>query len=101
VVEKARRVYLIGEAAEEFARPLAGAVPLERAGTLERAVAAAAQRAVAGETVLLSPACSSFDQFENFAQRGRIFQRLVRALEPANAPPTTRRGGDLGAQAGL
>ncbi len=106
VAEKARRVYLVGEAAETFARALATeelttVAPLERAGTLERAVAAAAERAVAGETVLLSPACSSFDQFHNFAERGRIFQDLVRALGPTNGAAGAREGGELGAQAGI
>ena len=75
--------------------------PLERAGTLERAVASAAERAVAGETVLLSPACSSFDQFQNFAERGRVFQDLVRALGPTSGPPGAREGGELGTQAGV
>ncbi len=99
---KARRAYLIGESATRFARALDGAVPLEPAGILERAVAAAAERAQEGETVLLSPACSSFDQFRNFAHRGRVFQRAVRARAAADeAQDTLRRGGDLGAQAGL
>ncbi len=88
---KARRAYLIGEAAEELARVLAPDVPIEAVGTLERAVARAAADARPGEVVLLSPACASFDQFDNFAERGRAFQRLVSELE----------GGRLGAQAGL
>ena len=88
---KARRAYLIGEAAEDLARALAADVPLETTDTLERAVARAAADARAGEVVLLSPACASFDQFSNFAQRGRTFQRLVKALD----------GGDLGSQAGI
>ncbi len=103
VATKARRAYLIGESATRFARALAGAVPVERAATLERAVVAAAERAGSGDTVLLSPACASFDQFRSFAHRGHAFQRLVRALEPADEPrlENPRRGGDLGAQAGL
>lgn len=83
VGRKARKVYLIGEAAAEIARALeqrAPGLPLARAGTLERAVAAAAQDAGPGEVVLLSPACASFDQFRDFNHRGDEFQRLVREL---------------------
>jgi len=86
VAAKARRVYLIGEAAADLARGLAGTVPLERAGTLERAVAAAFERAEPGDIVLLSPACASFDQFRDYAHRGEEFRRLVAAtLDPARA----------------
>ncbi|MGQ0644860.1 MAG: UDP-N-acetylmuramoyl-L-alanine--D-glutamate ligase [Elusimicrobiota bacterium] len=77
---KARSVLLIGEAAEKIARELAGAAPLISCGTLARAVQAAAERARPGEAVLLSPACASFDQFENFEHRGRTFKELVDAL---------------------
>ncbi|HUF78718.1 MAG TPA: UDP-N-acetylmuramoyl-L-alanine--D-glutamate ligase [Thermoanaerobaculia bacterium] len=83
VARKARHVYLIGEAAGEIEDALqeaaGAAVPLTRAGTLERAVADAAARARPGEVVLLSPACASFDQFRDFNHRGEVFQRLVRA----------------------
>jgi UDP-N-acetylmuramoylalanine--D-glutamate ligase len=78
VRQKARRVYLIGEAAADFARALGG-VPQEAAGTLDRAVAAAAAAARPGDAVVLSPACASFDQFRNFGHRGEVFQDLVRA----------------------
>jgi UDP-N-acetylmuramoylalanine--D-glutamate ligase len=78
---KAKTVYLIGEAAPQLERALADLVPLEVAGTLERAVLLAAERSRTGETVLLSPACASFDQFANFVDRGLTFQRLVRDLE--------------------
>ncbi len=81
VAQKARQVYLIGEAAPLFARALGDEVPVESVGTLANAVALAAKDAKSGEVVLLSPACASFDQFDNFAQRGRVFQRLVRALD--------------------
>jgi UDP-N-acetylmuramoylalanine--D-glutamate ligase len=47
---------------------------------MDQAVADAAKAAVAGETVLLAPACSSFDQFENYEQRGRVFRELVQGL---------------------
>lgn len=80
VARKARRVYLVGEAADEIEAALSGAegpVPLSRSGTLERAVAEAAERARPGEAVLLSPACASFDQFRDFNERGEVFRRLV------------------------
>jgi UDP-N-acetylmuramoylalanine--D-glutamate ligase len=81
--ERARAVLLIGAAAEKIAAQLGGAVPLERAGTLERAVALAFARAREGDTVLFAPACASFDQFENFEHRGRAFKQLVGALREA------------------
>ncbi len=77
---KAVHVYLIGEAAGELENALAGAAPVVRAGTLDRAVAEAALRVRSGEAVLLSPACASFDQFRDFNQRGDEFQRLVHAI---------------------
>lgn len=77
---KARRAYLIGEAAEEFAPALGDAVPFERSGTLERAVRSAAAQARPGEAVVLSPACASFDQFRSFVHRGETFQALVAAI---------------------
>jgi UDP-N-acetylmuramoylalanine--D-glutamate ligase len=55
-------------------------VPYRHCGTLEVAVAEAARAASPGEVVLLSPACASFDQFENFEQRGDAFRELVRRL---------------------
>ena len=78
--ERAELVLLIGAAAEKIAAQLGGAVPLERAGTLQRAVARAYEHAREGDTVLLAPACASFDQFENYEHRGRTFKELVRAL---------------------
>jgi UDP-N-acetylmuramoylalanine--D-glutamate ligase len=72
-----RKVYLIGEAAGAFAGTL-GAVPHVVAGTLEVAVAAALAEAEEGETVLLAPACASFDQFASFEARGEAFEALVR-----------------------
>jgi len=79
VERKARRVYLIGEAADELAAALAGAVEISRSGELGAAVDEAARRARAGESVLLSPACASFDQFRDFGDRGRRFQGFVRS----------------------
>ncbi len=87
-----RKAYLIGEAADEFAKTLGGDVAHEIDGTLDKALAAAARdagRSPAGEpVVLLSPACASFDQYRNFEVRGDAFRALVRAL-PGEM---TRRG---------
>jgi UDP-N-acetylmuramoylalanine--D-glutamate ligase len=74
-----RAVYLIGEASDEIAAVASDlAVPV---GDLASAVARAAAEAEPGDVVLLSPACASFDQFENFAARGEEFKRLVQNLE--------------------
>jgi UDP-N-acetylmuramoylalanine--D-glutamate ligase len=81
--ERAKVVLLIGAAAGKIAAQLDSAVPFVHAGTLERAVELAHERARHGDTVLLAPACASFDQFENYEHRGRTFKQLVRALEEA------------------
>jgi UDP-N-acetylmuramoylalanine--D-glutamate ligase len=79
-----RKAYLIGEAAQDFAAVLEGAVPYEHCGTLDVAVAVAARDAQASEAaepvVLLSPACASFDQFANFEKRGDAFRGYVAGL---------------------
>ena len=74
------RAYLIGEAGPEIGRALeAQGVPSEGCGTIEAAVAAAAARATEGQTVLLSPACASFDQFASYGERGEAFRAAARA----------------------
>ena len=80
-----RMALLIGAAADKIESEIAGSVPIERAGTLARAVELAAKRALPGDTVLLAPACASFDQFENYEQRGRVFKQLVRELSEKHA----------------
>jgi UDP-N-acetylmuramoylalanine--D-glutamate ligase len=75
--QRAKLALLIGAAADKIAEELDGAVPMERAGTIERAVTLALEAAKPGDTVLLAPACASFDQFENFEQRGRVFKEIV------------------------
>ena len=81
---KIDRAYLIGEASDAFAGTLEGEVPYLRCGTLDKAVAAAAEDAARSSApepaVLLSPACASYDQFKNFEVRGNRFRELVRAL---------------------
>jgi len=79
--ERVKTVITIGSAAEKIEHQLAGIVKIERAETLERAVAFAQRNAGAGDTVLLAPACASFDQFENYEHRGRVFKELVAGLE--------------------
>jgi len=59
---------------------MAGIVPIERAGTMEQAVRRASEIARPGDTVLLSPACASFDQYANFEERGKDFSSLVLRL---------------------
>jgi UDP-N-acetylmuramoylalanine--D-glutamate ligase len=75
-----RSAYTIGEAGELFARLLAPHMPVTNCETLENALNQAAKDSQAGDTVLLSPACASFDQFRDFEQRGDRFRDLVGAL---------------------
>ena len=75
-----RKAYTIGEAGELFARLLRPHMKVAECGTLEAAVQSAAAEAEAGDVVLLSPACASFDQFRDFEERGDRFRELVGAL---------------------
>jgi UDP-N-acetylmuramoylalanine--D-glutamate ligase len=82
--DRIAKAYLIGAASDDFAKTLDGKVAFERCGTLDVALAAATQDALASGTaepvVLLSPACASYDQFRSFEHRGDSFRDLVRAL---------------------
>ena len=78
---RCRAAYLIGEAEERLASDLEGTVYLQRCETMEKAVRAAAAAARPGETVLLSPACASFDAFRDYEDRGDRFRALVTGLE--------------------
>jgi UDP-N-acetylmuramoylalanine--D-glutamate ligase len=81
VAERCVACYLIGEAEGELARALRDTgVELHTCGDLERAVSEAARRARPGQTVLLSPACASFDQYRDYEQRGEHFRSLVESL---------------------
>jgi UDP-N-acetylmuramoylalanine--D-glutamate ligase len=90
--EKAILALLIGAAAEKIEKQIAGSVAIERAGTIERAVEIASHAARPGDVVLLAPACASFDQFQNYEHRGRIFKDLVHQLERQAASTTSGRG---------
>jgi UDP-N-acetylmuramoylalanine--D-glutamate ligase len=93
--QKGRGLVLIGEAADRIASETKGTVPQARAQSMAEAVALAAKMAEPGDAVLLSPACSSFDMFRDYKDRGDVFVREVRALAkdapaagaPDQAPP--------------
>ena len=78
--QRVKRVYTIGAAAEKIESQIKNAVEVVAAGTLESAVKQATASAQPGDIVLLAPACASFDQFENYEHRGRVFKELVRGL---------------------
>ena len=78
---KAKAALLIGAAAAKIKAHLGDAVRLIEAGTLEEAVRAAYREAAPGDTILLAPACASFDQFSGYEHRGRVFKELVRSLQ--------------------
>ncbi|MBI4502632.1 MAG: UDP-N-acetylmuramoyl-L-alanine--D-glutamate ligase [Gemmatimonadetes bacterium] len=80
LAERCRGAVVFGEAAPLLERDLARAITVERVPDLEAAVTLARQRARAGDAVLLSPACSSFDQFRDYEQRGDCFREQVNAL---------------------
>lgn len=77
---RVRLVILIGEDAPVIERAIAGRVPVQRADSMAAAVAQARAAARAGDRVLLSPACASFDMFANYADRGEAFARAARSL---------------------
>jgi UDP-N-acetylmuramoylalanine--D-glutamate ligase len=83
---RVKRVYTIGAAAEKIESQIGGTTDIVRAETLERAVKQAAASARSGDVVLLAPACASFDQFENYEHRGRVFKEVVHRLSIAFYP---------------
>lgn len=78
--ERVKRVYTIGAAAEKIESHIKGAAEIVPAETLDDAVRRAAAVAQAGDVVLLAPACASFDQFDNYEHRGRVFKEVVHTL---------------------
>jgi UDP-N-acetylmuramoylalanine--D-glutamate ligase len=94
--EKAILALLIGAAAGKIEHQIDGSVAIKRAETIEHAVEAASQAAHAGDIVLLAPACASFDQFQNYEHRGRVFKNLVRQLQRSteNSSHTEKRNAE-------
>ncbi|HEU5451641.1 MAG TPA: UDP-N-acetylmuramoyl-L-alanine--D-glutamate ligase [Terriglobales bacterium] len=84
--ERVKRVYTIGAAAEKIESQISGA-EVVRTGTLDAAVKRAAESAKPGDVVLLAPACASFDQFDNYEHRGRVFKQAVQALAGSKPVP--------------
>ena len=78
--KKAKAILLIGEGRGSMAKALEGATEIIQVERLEEAVPLAAERAIRGDVILLSPACSSFDQFRDYKERGDLFQKLVKKL---------------------
>ncbi len=83
--ERVKRVYTIGAAAAKIESQVQG-TEIASVGTLENAVKSASESATPGDVVLLAPACASFDQFDSYEQRGRIFKDLVRQLASRAQP---------------
>lgn len=88
---RVKRVYTIGAAAEKIRSHIRDAAEIVPSGTLDVAVQRASQSAVPGDIVLLAPACSSFDQFENYEHRGRVFRKLVEDLAEKNKAVASER----------
>ncbi len=80
LARRGKRVMAIGEARAQIAAALGGTLPVDECPTLRAAVERAAELAVRGDTVLLAPACSSFDMFRDYAERGQAFKDEVRRL---------------------
>jgi UDP-N-acetylmuramoylalanine--D-glutamate ligase len=78
---KAKAALLIGAAAHKIDDAIRAEVPCRQMGTIDKALQEARANAKPGDTVLLAPACASFDQFENFEHRGRVFKQLVKELQ--------------------
>ncbi len=87
--ERVKSVYTIGAAAEKIQSQIKGTTQIVSSGTLDAAVRQASAAARPGDVVLLAPACASFDQFQNYEQRGRVFKELVRQLAVTQARPAT------------
>jgi UDP-N-acetylmuramoylalanine--D-glutamate ligase len=83
--EKGRALVVIGEAAERIAQAATGVLPIVHAPSMAAAVSAAHELALRGDAVLLSPACSSFDMFHDYKDRGDAFVRAVREMEEARS----------------
>jgi UDP-N-acetylmuramoylalanine--D-glutamate ligase len=78
--QRVKRVYTIGAAAAKIESQIQGAAEIDHAETLENAVRRASESAVPGDVILLAPACASFDQFQSYEHRGRVFKEVVHSL---------------------
>lgn len=87
--ERVKSVYTIGAAAEKIQSQIKGTTQVVSSSTLDAAVRQASAAAGPGDVVLLAPACASFDQFQNYEQRGRVFKDLVRQLQSRKSPGHT------------
>jgi UDP-N-acetylmuramoylalanine--D-glutamate ligase len=81
VTEKVRKLVVIGEDAQTISQELGSYATAIPAADMHEAVALAAHEALAGDIVLLAPACASFDMFDSFEHRGRVFKEAVSALQ--------------------
>jgi UDP-N-acetylmuramoylalanine--D-glutamate ligase len=88
--KRVKGAFLFGETREKIRAAWSLFTPCSVVPTLLEAVSEAAKRAVAGDVVLLSPACSSFDQFQNYQHRGDVFRQAVKQLEKSGS---TKRDG--------
>jgi UDP-N-acetylmuramoylalanine--D-glutamate ligase len=84
--KRVKRVYTIGAAAEKIDSQIKGSVDVVSSKTIQNAVKQASVAAAPGDVVLLAPACASFDQFQNYEHRGRVFKELVHALAASSEP---------------
>jgi UDP-N-acetylmuramoylalanine--D-glutamate ligase len=80
LAERVKQVYTIGAAAQTIEQHIGDTVPIVSASTLENAVRKASQAATSDDIVLLAPACASFDQFDSYEHRGRVFKEIVQTL---------------------
>jgi len=81
IKKRVKEVVLIGEAGEKIQKALKGTVPMKMASSMEEAVSLGYSLAEPGDVVLLAPACTSFDMFQNFEERGMVFKQKVLSLE--------------------
>jgi len=86
--QRVKRVYTIGKAAGKIESQIKGAADIVHAETLENAIKRAATAAQPGDVVLLAPACASFDQFQSYEHRGRVFKEVVQTLAGQVSVPT-------------
>jgi UDP-N-acetylmuramoylalanine--D-glutamate ligase len=88
--QRVKRVYTIGAAAEKIESQIASAAEIVPSQTLENAIRRASESVQDGDVVLLAPACASFDQFQNYEHRGRVFKEIVQALSTQSVSAKSR-----------